>query len=197
MLGRPYHHGGLRAALLTRAENTLRQSGVDGLSLRELARAEGVSHGAPQRHFRDKAALLDALAAEGFRRLEEALAEAGQPEGRTFVANLTAVAVAYVDFALDNAALADLMFTSKHGVNASAELRRAADQSMARMAELVQVGQATGELGEGDLERIGMVFFATLQGITSLANTQLIERTALADFTAYAMSALLGGLAPD
>ncbi|WP_329139338.1 TetR/AcrR family transcriptional regulator [Streptomyces sp. NBC_01476] len=66
---RPYHHGNLRAELLAHAERMLDESGQDGLSLRELARAAGVSHGAPRRHFADRQALLDALAAEGFERL--------------------------------------------------------------------------------------------------------------------------------
>ena len=36
---------------------------MQALSLRELARDAGVSHGAPRRHFPDRAALLDAVAA--------------------------------------------------------------------------------------------------------------------------------------
>src|ERR1700747_3401130 len=67
---RPYHHGNLRSELLAEAERTVREQGVDKLSLRELARATGVSHAAPRRHFPDRQALLDALAESGFERLE-------------------------------------------------------------------------------------------------------------------------------
>src|SRR5947209_2974095 len=66
---RPYHHGNLRAELLAAAEQTVRERGVEALSLRELARRVGVSHGAPRRHFADRQALLDALAQAGFDRL--------------------------------------------------------------------------------------------------------------------------------
>ena len=66
---RPYHHGNLRSALLAAAERTVRERGVQDLSLRELAREIGVSHGAPRRHFPDRQALLDALAESGFERL--------------------------------------------------------------------------------------------------------------------------------
>src|SRR3954453_21421902 len=69
---RTYHHGNLRATLLEHAEAAL-AAGSD-LSLRELARQAGVSHGAPRRHFADKQALLDALAVDGFERLGAALA---------------------------------------------------------------------------------------------------------------------------
>src|ERR1700744_5277860 len=73
---RPYHHGNLRQALLEQAMIALRDGGSDELSLRELARAVGVSHAAPRRHFPDRQALLDALAIEGFRRLGATLTEA-------------------------------------------------------------------------------------------------------------------------
>src|SRR3954451_10113690 len=78
---RRYHHGILRSELLEQAEQTLRERGAGELSLRELAREVGVSHAAPRRHFRDKQALLDALATNGFERLgrslDRALARAG------------------------------------------------------------------------------------------------------------------------
>src|ERR1700712_507777 len=135
MTERPYHHGGLRSALLTRAERTLQTAGVDGLSLRELAREVGVSHGAPRRHFRDKAALLDALATDGFVRLQRALEDAAGE--RTFVENLTEVAVAYVRFATDNPALLDLMFTSKHQADASPDLLQASMECFTRLEVLV------------------------------------------------------------
>ena len=195
MTVRPYHHGGLRVALLAQAEGTLRVSGVDGLSLRELAREVGVSHGAPRRHFRDKAALLDALATDGFIRLGESLEKAAALDDRPFAARLTDVAVAYVRFATDNPALVDLMFTHKHQAGASDELQEAADACFARMAALVEHGHSTGDLIDGDLQSIGMVLFATLVGITSLANTNMIERSSLDGLTSYAVDSLLTGLA--
>src|SRR4051795_8192188 len=70
---RPYHHGNLRAVLLEHAEATLKRRGAGALSLRQLAREIGVSHAAPQRHFRTKAALLDALAVDGWQRFDAAL----------------------------------------------------------------------------------------------------------------------------
>ena len=70
-----YHHGDLRAALIARAAEVVVADGVGALSLRELARDLGVSHGAPSRHFPDKQALLDALALDGFERLRVDLAD--------------------------------------------------------------------------------------------------------------------------
>ena len=41
-----YHHGDLRAVLLDEAERSIAHGGVEALSLRQLARDVGVSHGA-------------------------------------------------------------------------------------------------------------------------------------------------------
>jgi hypothetical protein len=61
-----YHHGDLRAALLRAALDLMREQGDHEFTLREVARRVGVSHAAPVRHFRDKDALLAAIAEEGF-----------------------------------------------------------------------------------------------------------------------------------
>ena len=61
-----YHHGDLKAAILAEAAALVADRGADGLSLRELARAAGVSHAAPAHHFTDRRGLFTALATEGF-----------------------------------------------------------------------------------------------------------------------------------
>ena len=104
---RPYHHGDLRAALLTAAETLLDEGGDGALSLREAARRAGVSPPAAYRHFPDKDAMLASLAARGFAEFGAALgaAAAGRPE-----APLDAMGAAYVDFALARPARFRLMF---------------------------------------------------------------------------------------
>src|SRR5436853_3817132 len=114
MSTRAYHHGNLRTALLEQAERSVREHGVERLSLRELAREVGVSHGAPRRHFPDRQALLDALAEAGFDRLGAELNAAIDCAGEDFEARLRATAAAYVRFATRDAALLELMFAGKH-----------------------------------------------------------------------------------
>src|ERR1700685_2917400 len=96
---RPYHHGNLRQALLDEAMTALRDEGADALSLRELARAAGVSHAAPRRHFPDRKALLGALAIEGFERLgSDMRAAASDDHDVDFERTLQRCARAYVTF---------------------------------------------------------------------------------------------------
>ena len=73
---RPYHHGNLRETLLQGALQAISELGPAAFTLREVARRAGVSHNAPYRHFRDKDALLAAVAAQGFRELTRAMREA-------------------------------------------------------------------------------------------------------------------------
>ena len=103
-----YHHGDLRAALVDAALRILVSRGVAEVSLREVARAVGVSHAAPYRHFPNREALLADLAAGGFERLGGILAElpADADAGRRFVA----MARAYVQFAQAEPAVYRLMF---------------------------------------------------------------------------------------
>jgi len=107
-----YHHGDLREALLAAAEALLRESGPAGVTLRATARRAGVSHAAPQHHFRDLADLLAVVAARGFDRLTEQLQAALEDVGDDARARYIAVAQTYVGFARTDPALFRLMFRS-------------------------------------------------------------------------------------
>jgi AcrR family transcriptional regulator len=105
-----YHHGELRSALIEAALQILTTSGIDGLSLRVLARATGVTQAAPYSHFRDKDDLLAAVAETGFQRLALQMAEeaTGQPNVQARIEKLMG---AYIRFAVANKPLFQLMFS--------------------------------------------------------------------------------------
>ncbi|MEU6360629.1 TetR/AcrR family transcriptional regulator [Streptomyces albidoflavus] len=166
---RPYHHGDLRAALLARAGETLREGGVGALSLRELARDVGVSPGAPRRHFASKQVLLDALALDGFERLIDSLVAARGGEARPFAERLDAMARAYVGFSLSDPALLSLMFSAKHSSEASEGLRDAARRWAEQGLALIRDGQSRGEVREGPPDRVALTVLAPLHGYIGLA----------------------------
>jgi AcrR family transcriptional regulator len=170
---RRYHHGNLRAALLAQAERTVRERGVAELSLRELAREVGVSHAAPRRHFPDRRALLNALAQAGFERLGAELRAAVASAGEGFEDRLQATAAAYIQFAIGDAELLELMFAGKHRESAGT-LVEAADRAFTVLFELIAQGQAEGALEPGDPERVGLVLFATVQGIAALVTGSMV-----------------------
>ena len=117
-----YHHGDLRAALLSTAMEMLEAG--EPFSLRAIARRAGVSQTAPYRHFKDRDALESALAVEGFRDLLADLSEGRNPPAS--LQDLAEFAVAYVAFALRRPALFRVMF-GKPCDDANDERVKAAD----------------------------------------------------------------------
>ena len=194
--GRPYHHGRLRATLLTAAERTLREYGVDRLSLRELAREAGVSHAAPRRHFPHRQALLDALAVAGFERLDTQLREAFSSTGEDFASRLRVTVAAYIRFATEDVALLELMVTSKHRPGAD-HVVLAARPTFTLLYELIAQGQNEEELAAGDPEQVGIVLFATMQGIATLINGDMVKRELLDGLIEKAVEQFIRGARPE
>ncbi|MFA6046720.1 MAG: TetR/AcrR family transcriptional regulator, partial [Phycisphaerales bacterium] len=127
-----YHHGDLRRSLIAGGLVLLEEKGAAALGLREIARLVGVSAAAPYRHFADRKALLEAVAAEGFRDFSKAMAKAAEGVGED--GQLAAMAFAYVRFALDQPALFRLMFSSELHPYRDPELRGHADAAYATIA---------------------------------------------------------------
>jgi AcrR family transcriptional regulator len=105
-----YHHGDLRNALLEAAQKLIAERGPESFSLREAARAVGVSPAAVYRHFSDRMALLAAIASEGTAQLGAAMEKAVARETARLPLTATpaahaasafaAIATAYLEFAL-------------------------------------------------------------------------------------------------
>jgi AcrR family transcriptional regulator len=106
-----YHHGNLRAALITAAAAEIERIGYENLSLRELAASLNVSRAAPYRHFADRRTLLAALAAGGFDELATIYRKV-IGAGKTPQTRLNASGRAYLAFAAERPQLFRLMFSS-------------------------------------------------------------------------------------
>jgi len=103
-----YHHGELRAALIAATDEILKESGIEGFSLRDAARRAGVSPGAPSHHFGNASGLLTEVAILGYQDLKRYIDQSdasGSPARR-----LRSLAIQYVLFALDQPGRFRLMF---------------------------------------------------------------------------------------
>jgi AcrR family transcriptional regulator len=102
---RTYHHGDLRRALIAEGLQLARTGGPGAVTLREATRAAGVSPNAAYRHFRDRDALVHAVAAEAQLALARAiidrvaLAPADLAPADRAIERLRRVGLAYIDFA--------------------------------------------------------------------------------------------------
>lgn len=190
----PYHHGKLREALLERAMESIEDVGVDGLSLRQLAREMNVSHGAPAKHFRDKQALIDALALAGFELMNSLIRDASQ-SGLGLRSRFVGVGKAYVEFAVSHPALLTVMYSSKHHPDSSAELRSTAEQGIHVAQAMIVEGQNAGELAEGDPGTLAMVCFVSLHGAAVLAAGNHLDGTTVDDIVNATTDTLWAGMA--
>lgn len=130
-----YHHGDLPSTLLAAVGDVLAQGGPDTLSLREVARRAGVSHGAPAHHFGDARGLLTAYVREAFLDLAATL-QATRVEGGE-LARLKALGMAYVEFALAHPARYQLMFRRQRIDHDDCALQQAAEQAFLPLAQCV------------------------------------------------------------
>ncbi|MDX2824034.1 TetR/AcrR family transcriptional regulator [Streptomyces ipomoeae] len=177
---------GLRARLIDVGVELVASEGVQALSLREIARRAGVSHGAPRRYFPTHLELLSAIARRGFEELAARGATAigdGTASPREQVATLGRV---YLDFALTNRGMHELMFRHDLLESNTLGLREASLPVFGLLVDLV--GRARPDV---DARLVAGALLANLYGIAQLwAWGSLQLTTGADDFTPLLRSAL-------
>jgi len=133
----PYHHGDLHEALLKAAKRVAEREGINGLTLRAVAREAGVSHAAPAHHFGDVSGLLSELAAIGFKRFSDALDAGARAAGSSPGAQAEGRANAYVEFAQENPCMFQLMFRAERLDHNRPALHEARENAFAKLAAIV------------------------------------------------------------
>jgi AcrR family transcriptional regulator len=166
---RRYHHGDLRRALIEGALAVLQREGPAGLTLRAAARRAGVSHQAPYHHFVDRAALVAAVAQDGFEQLAAEL-ERVQRAAADPVRRLQETGVAYVVFAVRHPEHFRVMFGPE-----LADRKAHPDLAQAAKGVFAQLMAPAGELlgpGSGEPGVLGPTLWSLVHGLAML----LIDR---------------------
>lgn len=186
----------LRIRLIDAGVDLVTSEGVHALTLREIARRAGVSHGAPRRYFPTHLELLSAIARRGFTELAARGAQAiedsgrGTAEPREQIATLGRV---YLDFALANRGMHELMFRHDLLESDTLGLREASLPVFALLVDLV--GQARPE---ADARLLAGSLLANLYGIAQLwAWGSLQLTTGADDFAPLLRTALDAHLGPE
>jgi AcrR family transcriptional regulator len=163
---RAYHHGDLRRALTDAALELVAERGASGFTLREAARRAGVSHTAPYNHFPSREALLAALAEEGFMGLGAALRSVGPGEP---LRRLRDMGIAYVRFAVENAAHVRVMFgAALPDRSAFPALVEAARTAFAPLLDSICDCQRAGAIRSGDPIELALAAWSLVHGLSSL-----------------------------
>src|SRR4029079_4560213 len=160
-----YHHGDLKAVILAEPAVLVAERGADGVSLRELARAAGVSHAAPAHHFTDRRGLFTALATEGFQLLAPALT-AARPD-------FVDAALAYVRFALDHPGHYAVMFDPSLVKCEDPELKAAQDAAGAELAH--GVGTLKDPRAKADSPSAALAAWSLVHGYAMLRLIEAID----------------------
>lgn len=163
-----YHHGSLREELIIASVALIEAEGIGAVSLRRVARAAGVSPGAPYHHFADRSALLAAIAVRGSELLEQELRRARR-EAPTALRALGALIETYVRFARDHPAHLCLMLRpelsqpEKHP-----EAQSAGVGAIELLTEVVVDCQSAGVAPPGDPGPLVAMVWALAIGIVTL-----------------------------
>ncbi|MGP4085663.1 TetR/AcrR family transcriptional regulator [Streptomyces sp. KR55] len=179
----------LRTRLVDVGVELVATEGVDALTLREIARRAGVSHGAPRRYFPTHLELLSAIARRGFAQLTDRAAAVTDPDPRTHLARL---ARTYLEFAFDNPGMYELMF--RHDLLESGHLGLR-DTSLPLFGVLVDlVGRVRPD---ADARAVAGALWAQLHGIAQLWSWGSLQlATGADDFQPLLHTALDAHLGP-
>jgi AcrR family transcriptional regulator len=156
--------------LVRTARAYLDEHGLEGLTLREIARRAGVSHGAPRRHFPTLAALCSVVATQGFRELHAAVAarvEAAGPEAGARE-RLAVAGHGYLAFALANPGPYSLMFRPDRCDLDDPELQEAGRAAFHQLLTVVAAAQDEGWRAGDRTADVAGVVWATVHGLATL-----------------------------
>ncbi len=161
-----YHHGNLPNVLRAAAVEVILDKGLNGFSLREVARRAGVSHAAPGYHFGDVRGLLTAVAIEGFHTLHDELVRSGAGIDDP-IERLKAIGRGYVRVAIEHPAHCDVMFRDDV---LSADDPALADAGLAAYGVLEATVAAIADRYNADLpvQDVARLCWSTMQGLVEL-----------------------------
>ena len=155
----------LRNQILMESVKIIGLAGLDGLSLREVAKKLNVTHQAPYHYFPDKSALLIELKKMGFLQLNEAMQKT-LAEKKTPSELLESIGLTYFDFCTQNPGFYRAMFAATstgEGIRVPE-----AEQAFGCLQKAVMDLQAQGAIKTQDPEIVAMICWTYMHGFVAL-----------------------------
>lgn len=153
--------------LIDAAAELLDSGGESAVTLRAVAQAVGVSHNAPYRHFKDRAALLAAVAERDLAMLTErfdAICECEIPP----LSQLKDALGALIIYSESYPARYRLLFSNPDVASRGGELEAAAMRAFTAFARIIASAQAKGDLPNLSTPTLTGLIYATVHGLIDL-----------------------------
>ena len=132
-----YHHGDLREQILQKAFELLDSEGIDAVGIRRIARLLEVAHSAPANHFKNKQALLTALATESFRHLVAVIDKEIPQELNNLRVEIHSFSNTILEFGLKYPNRYKLLWRREYANNQEGELDAAMDDIYAQLTAIL------------------------------------------------------------
>ena len=153
-----------RRLIVTTARKLAEADGWDAVTTRRLSTEIEYSQPVLYKHFTGMEQIADAVAIDGFGEIADVM-RAARLRADTAADALARIAHAYLDFARDNPAVYDAMFTRATTLRFAAQ-----DPPPALTAAFAELHQAVGVIaGEQDADALTEVFWAALHGLVTLS----------------------------
>ena len=162
----PYHHGNLRRALIDATLAMISEEGLKSISIREVAKRAGVSHGAPYRHFKEKGELLCAVAIEGFDMVIADTRKRFEKYPDT-LSRFRESGLAYIDFAVSFPSHYRVMFSSVD-LTHSTDLEKRSNEAFMILYNCICDFQEKNLVRPGDPFEFAMAAWAIVHGYSML-----------------------------
>jgi len=170
--------GDLREACVAEALAIIEETGVEGLSIREVARRLGVSHQAPYKHFPSSEHLLAELVRRTYATFAEHLE--GRPRGSSPGEEMKCMGQAYFQFAMEHPLKYRLLFGTPLPEPAQhpemmKEARRAFTLLLAGVAEM--------KGGEREVQLDALFVWSVVHGMATILQTAALRELGLDEVT--------------
>jgi AcrR family transcriptional regulator len=164
-----YHHGNLKEALISAGLEILSEKGIEGLSLRNVAKKIGVSHTAPYNHFHDKQDLLAAISSAGHDQFHQVLLKTYEEFKDKPSELISEIAWKYLQFALENTDKFKLMFSGALEEEQNhPDFEEITQKTISLFEEIIVYCQHKGSLEGGNVVNIAIKLWSTVHGFTTL-----------------------------
>ncbi|NVK35707.1 MAG: TetR/AcrR family transcriptional regulator [Rhodobacteraceae bacterium] len=181
-----HHHGDLRNALIAAGLDILKHKGLAALTLRACATSANVSHAAPAHHFQGLPGLQAAIAARGFQELTDHMRRELDSAGDDPHLRLSGICEGYLEFANQNPAMFQLMFSSTFDFQLDSDLLARSAEAYGVLSDTCAPFEIPGTGKEGGTE---MLIWSLVHGFANLKLSDCLgpkdapaTRVAFADF---------------